>query len=29
MSKFIEDFYCGSVEPQELNSELSGKLSKN
>ena len=29
MSKFIEDFYYGNVEPQELNSELSGKLSKN
>ena len=28
MAKFIEDFYYGNVEPQELNSELSGKLSK-
>ncbi len=28
MSKFIEDFYYGNIEPQELNSELSGKLSK-
>lgn len=28
MSKFIEDFYYGNIEPQELNSELAGKLSK-
>ena len=26
MSKFIEDFYYGNIEPQELNSELSAKL---
>ena len=28
MSNFIEDFYYGNIEPQELNSELSSKLSK-
>ena len=28
MSKFIEDFYYGNIEPQELNSELTSKLSK-
>lgn len=26
MSKFIEDFYYGNIEPQELNSELSARL---
>ncbi len=25
---FIEDFYYGNIEPQELNSELSGKIKK-
>ena len=28
MSDFIEELYYGNIEPQELNSELSGKLSK-
>lgn len=28
MPNIIEDFYYGNIEPQELNSELSGKLSK-
>ncbi len=28
MSNFIEDFYYGNIEPQDLNSELSSKLSK-
>ncbi len=28
MSNFIEELYYGNIEPQELNSEQSGKLSK-
>lgn len=28
MSNFIEDLYYGNIEPQELNTELSGKLKK-
>ena len=28
MSDFIEELYYGNIEPQELNSELSSKLSK-
>ncbi len=28
MSNIIEELYYGNIEPQELNSELSGKLSK-
>ncbi|MBQ8503076.1 MAG: hypothetical protein IJ491_02230 [Clostridia bacterium] len=28
MSNFIEEFYYGNIEPQELNSELSGTLKK-
>ncbi len=28
MSTFIEDFYYGNIEPQELNSELTPKLKK-
>ncbi len=27
MSNIIEELYYGNIEPQELNSELSGKLS--
>ena len=28
MSTFIEDFYYGNIEPQEVNSELTPKLKK-
>ncbi|MDD6012553.1 MAG: hypothetical protein PUC33_06880 [Oscillospiraceae bacterium] len=28
MSDFIEDFYYGNIEPQEVNSELTPKLKK-
>lgn len=28
MSTFIEDFYYGNIEPQELNSEITPKLKK-
>ena len=28
MSKFIEEFYYGNIEPQEVNSELTPKLKK-
>lgn len=28
MSNIIEELYYGNIEPQQLNSELSGKLSK-
>ena len=28
MSDFIEDFYYGNIEPQEVNSELTSKLKK-
>ena len=28
MSNIIEELYCGNIEPQELNSELTSKLSK-
>ena len=28
MSKIIEDFYYGNIEPQEVNSELTPKLMK-
>ena len=28
MSNFIEDLYYGNIEPQELSTELSGKLKK-
>ena len=28
MSNFIEDFYYGNLEPQEVNSELTPKLKK-
>ena len=28
MSNFIEELYYGNIEPQELNSELSGTLKK-
>lgn len=28
MSTFIEDFYYGNIEPQEVNSELKPKLKK-
>ena len=28
MSTFIEEFYYGNIEPQEVNSELTPKLKK-
>ena len=28
MSNFIEELYYGNIEPQELSTELSGKLKK-
>lgn len=28
MSNFIEDLYYGNIEPQELSTELSGKIKK-
>ena len=28
MSNIIEDLYCGNIEPQECNSELTPKLKK-
>ncbi len=28
MSTFIEEFYYGNIEPQEVNSELTSKLKK-